>query len=163
LLGNATEMVLRGLFDLAEGTTVIAQKPIEGLHVVQMLGSLLTGEIPLDRFLARPAAQRLAAIPWVRDRIRKVRARFPELASRTRLAAYTVSGTYCLFKLIEEKHGKPMAFRMLDERYRDCLAAGCGRLDTIIDRNAVWYLQNRDLGGVPAFGSDADAWGMCHL
>ena len=80
-----------------------------------------------------------------------MKGRFAARAQNIQLAAYTVSGTYSVFKMVEQKFGGPMAFAMLDELYTNCLAAGGDRFDTIIDRNALWYAQTREGLREPTF------------
>lgn len=143
LLGNSSEMALRALFDADEGVTVMAQKPLEGFHLLELLRSLITGDLPFPTFLARPSIARLARDPEIARRLEGLGARIADRAPKLRLGAYEVSGTYTVYKSIEETCSPELAWLMLDELYKNVVAAAGDRLDVIIGRNVGWYARNR--------------------
>lgn len=143
LVGNSDEMVLRALFDAEEGVSVMAQKPLEGVHLLQLLRSLIEGEMPLPAFLARPTVARLARDPATAARIETLAGSFSTLAPNLKLGAYEVSGTYTIYKWIESTCSPALAWMMLDELYKNVAGAAGERLDVIIGRNVGWYAKNR--------------------
>jgi hypothetical protein len=141
LVGNAREMLLRALRDIAEGVDVVIQKPVESLHLLGLLRALLDGELDLDRVRADPvtaaleeAAGGVFAGGWP-DTSR--------LAS-VALGAYEVSGTYQTHRLIEDTYSEDLAVTMADELFVNTLAAGGRHLQVLIARSVLWYLERRD-------------------
>lgn len=143
LLGNSGEMALRALLDADEGVTVMAQKPLEGFHLLELLRSLITGDMPLSAFLARPAIMNLARRPDVAARSAGLSSRFAGLAPQLRLGAYEVSGTYAIYKSIEQTCTPALAWLMLDEMYKNVVSSAGDRIEVIIGRNVAWYVRNR--------------------
>jgi porphobilinogen synthase len=144
LVGNGTEMTLRALRDCHEGVDVLIQKPMENLAVLAELRSIADSDPAREAFLARPRT---------RDLIQANRDLFADglfssaqtrgRLDRVRLGAYEVSGTYSIFRLIEDAYSEVLAFAMLDELYRNAVAAAGDRCSVLISRSMLWYASGR--------------------
>jgi len=144
ILGNTDEMILRALLDVGEGTQLMVQKPMEGFHVQSQMRDLLDRPGSIHTFLQRPAVRSmLEQHPRVAERMESLAKRFPQVAPHVRLGAYEVSGSYWLHKVLAEKTSPRLAFNMLDEVYKNVVAANRDRLETIIGRSVSWYARMR--------------------
>lgn len=144
LVGNGTEMVLRALRDCHEGVDVLIQKPIENLAVLSELRGIADSGEALVSFLGRTTTRKLIdsnpdlfadgllGTSSSRGRLRSVG-----------LGAYEVSGTYAIFRLLEDAYSEALAFAMLDELYRNVLSAAGARLSVLISRSMLWYARGR--------------------
>ncbi len=144
LVGNGTEMVLRALQDCDEGVDVLIQKPIENLAVLAELRAIADSADVRDAFLARRSTRGLMAAnpdvfpgplfdtPVSRGRLHRVG-----------LGAYEVSGTYSIVRHIEDTYSEALAFAMVDELYRNAVAAAGARTSVLISRNMLWYARGR--------------------
>ncbi|MCY9219767.1 delta-aminolevulinic acid dehydratase, partial [Bacillus licheniformis] len=56
----------------------------------------------------------------------------------------TVSGTYYLHKSFENEKGKNFSFGVIDELLKNAISASDSCISTIIDRNALWYLKQKE-------------------
>jgi delta-aminolevulinic acid dehydratase/porphobilinogen synthase/aryl carrier-like protein len=144
LVGNGTEMVLRALRDCHEGVDLVLQKPIENIAVLSELRAIADRDIDLNAFLARPAVQTLmASNPALFPDGLFQTAAFADRLARLRLGGYEVSGTYSVFRLIQDNYTDRLARSMLDELYRQMLWASGSRGQVIVSRHARWYASTR--------------------
>ena len=144
LPGNCTEMTLRALADIWDGTDVCVVKPIENFHLTLQLSELLDSEWARVRFLDSDRIARLAErSPYLEGKVAQMRS---EVAAMTRKCAnvlvggYDVSGTSYALSLLEAQRGQSLARARLEEIWLNAAAASGTRRGPIIDRNAVPFL-----------------------
>lgn len=149
LPGNCTEMTLRALADVWDGTDVCIVKPMENYHLSSELARLLRSAVERARFLTDDRVAELAALSPSLER--KVEAMITEAPVMTRrceqvvIGGYAVSGTTYTLSLVETARGKEMARRRLEEMWVNLMAAAGPRLGPIIDRNAVPFVSGSNL------------------
>lgn len=144
LIGNIDEMLLRSLHDISEGVDVVVQKPIDNLQVILALRNLMDGTLKLNEFLERPRVRQLLETnPHLLEGGYLTLEHIAERLDRTKIGAYEVSGTYAIFKHIEDEYSPDLAMLMLEELYSNCMYAGENRLDKLIGRNMHWFAKQR--------------------
>jgi len=144
LIGNIDEMLLRSLHDISEGVDVVVQKPIDNLQVILALRNLLDGTVKLDEFLQRPRVRQLLETnPHLLEGGYLTLEHISDRLDRTKIGAYEVSGTYAIYKHIEDEYSPDLAMLMLEELYSNCMYAGGNRLDKLIGRNMHWFAKQR--------------------
>jgi delta-aminolevulinic acid dehydratase/porphobilinogen synthase len=146
LVGNADEMIVRGLCDFGEGSDVIVQKPVEAFHVLLAFGLLASRQLSVATLVE--GTPRVAALleqnPWIRPAFERGATELVRGQRPLRTGTYEVSGTYCTTRLLARSHGEDLAWSMLDEVYHNAAAAAGGSLDIIISRAALWYVRHRE-------------------
>lgn len=145
LIGNTTEMILNTAMDIFDGSDVVVIKPIENLHILSSTVAFLDSQHVAVDFLTSSRVRRIS------DRNVRVKQKisnmlmnideFHQQCRRVRVGAYTVSGTYYMQKLLEEKKGAHFAFGIVDELLKNGVSACDQFLDHIVDRNALWYVK----------------------
>ncbi|MBP9742621.1 MAG: hypothetical protein KBD37_04600 [Burkholderiales bacterium] len=148
IVGNIDEMVLRSLIDFAEGCDTLIQKPMNGCHIISTIKAILCGEISLDKFLNRAEIQRLVSqnelflLPMLND----LKINFENIKTHKKyIGAYAISGSYAVYRLIEQHYSTALAIAFLHEEYINMKASAGELFNMIIDRNACWYLKNRNM------------------
>jgi porphobilinogen synthase len=153
LPGNATEMDLRALIDVWDGTDVSVVKPLENYHSMASLRLLLDDAVARETFLCSTEVERLAALsPFLSEKVGRMlsdRERLAERCEGARIGAYCVSGTTFLISLLARERGIGMARARLEEMWVNVAAASKGRADKIVDRNAFAYLSGSLLAAPP--------------
>lgn len=144
IVGNTVEMVIRGLMDVVEGVDVMLQKPVENIYILSTMRDLLDGRLDLTELLGRERVQKLAAdnpVLFEGDVFSTAEAK--ARLARAGLGSYEVSGTYSIFKMVEDTYSDPLTVAMLDELYRNALAAGGDRMKRLVGRNMLWFAETR--------------------
>lgn len=144
IVGNNSEMFLRALLDVAEGVDVMVQKPVENMQILFGMRQLIDGTLPLESVLSEPRVQRLIAanpVLFEGDPLRSES--FKQRLARARLGGYEVSGTYTIFKHVEDRYSDNLAVAMLEEMYRNALFAAGDRIRFLIGRNMLWFADTR--------------------
>ena len=146
IVGNTDEMILRAFLDFLEGTDSLIQKPINSYHIISTIRSLLMGEMQLETFLSRSKVQKLVSQSpsFLLPMVESLKVNFEAIKnSGKQIGAYSISGSYAISRLIEQYYNPALAIALLQEEYLNMKAAADNMFDTIIDRNASWYLTNR--------------------
>jgi len=149
LVSNSSEMVLRALVDIYEGSRMVIVKPAENLHILERITRLLYSPAALEAFLRSSEVDACAGIsPYVqrvRMQILEDIDRFAAIATQARLGAYTVSGTYFMDTQTLARKGTAFLASVLYERFCNIKSVLRQRADNglIIDRNAHWYCTHR--------------------
>lgn len=145
LPGNLTEMMLRTITDVYEGTSTISVKPTDHLHLISLTATMLRDPRVLEDFLTRPQVhQILDKNQEIRTKVLDVLRNPDEFVikcSQVGIGTYTVSGLYYMHKLLERERGERFAFCVVDELYKNVVSAAGDKFDSIIDRNALWFVQ----------------------
>lgn len=140
-VGNVSEMLLRALRDVYEGLEVVIQKPMENLAVTTVLRLLVEGSLTLEQCFAfdrfgetYEASAELLGDDWLHS------PRLRDALGSVRLGVYEVSGTYSMYRLIEDRYSTPLARALMREQLLNtCWSLG-PLLHRIISRNALWYV-----------------------
>ncbi len=149
IVGNNSEMFLRALLDVAEGVDVVVQKPVENLQILFGMRQLIDGTLPIESVLSDPRVQRLIeANPLLFDGDPLRTEPFKQRLARARLGGYEVSGTYTLYKHVEDRYSEDLAVAMLEEMYRNALFAAGDRIRFLIGRNMLWFADARKRVGM---------------
>lgn len=143
LFGNTSEMLLRSLIDVADGSTAIIVKPAESLHLIYALSRLLSSTEELHYFFSTPEVEMLlASDDYLSQRSASITTDldlFRLQSLRVGVGAYTVSGTSYLDGLLCDARGSDVALGMLHERFLNTTAAAGMRLGPIVDRSVhLW-------------------------
>lgn len=144
LPGNATEMTLRALADVWDGTDVCIVKPLENYHLTFELSRLLRSPVERARFLTQDKVIELAAMsPTLEAKVEAMvadAAVMSERCARVLIGGYAVSGTSYTLALVAAARGVNMARSRLEEMWVNVMAAAGPHLGPIVDRNAVSFL-----------------------
>jgi len=150
LVSNYHEMVFRAIIDIYEGSELVVVKPAENLHILEKLKTIIQHAELLTEFLdssyVKAIAKKSSYLKEVRQAILADRQKFMRQAQKTRLAAYTVSGTYFQDMQTFKRKGGYFLASLLYERYSNIagvLHATKGN-GLIIDRNAYWFFAHSD-------------------
>ncbi|WP_169409444.1 hypothetical protein [Dyadobacter beijingensis] len=141
LVGNKHEMILRALIDVAEGTQMMLQKPIESFHLVEYIRCLIEEEIALESFLSKPVVKRLIEDNNLAGDLFVDTSSLLSNLKKVKLGAYEVSGTYMIYKMLEENPSvsEKLIFSLLDEMYKGFCSAAGNSLGLLVGRNMSWY------------------------
>ncbi len=140
LVGNASEMVLRALMDIEEGVDIVIQKPIENFHILQYLQLILKGKISPEEFLQDRCFTSFSEYQFLEKRLPRLAQNLSDKLNQVSLGAYEVSGTYSIFKMLEDKVPLALVFTLLDELYKNAFSAGGDLFNLLIGRNVSWYV-----------------------
>ncbi|MWC27599.1 delta-aminolevulinic acid dehydratase [Paenibacillus sp. MMS18-CY102] len=147
LVGNLTEMNLRTILDIHEGADVIIVKPIENFHLITLTLDFITNTQSVAAFLnSAKAKELLEANPFVKHKVDQILAdldAFEAKCAGVTVGAYSVSGTYFIHKSFEKEKGGRFSLGLMDELLKNAISAAGDRLDSILDRNAMWIIQNK--------------------
>jgi delta-aminolevulinic acid dehydratase/porphobilinogen synthase len=149
LVSNFQEMIFRALVDTFEGSEMVIVKPAENLHVLEKLTMLLSHPDLLTEFLKKPRVIAMANtskyLKSVHGSMLADQQGFLSKAKHTRIAAYTVSGTYFMDMQTLRRKGSYFLTSVLHERFSNIAAVldEASHPSLIIDRNAAWYINNR--------------------
>lgn len=146
LVGNLTEMNIRTIMDIHEGADVIIVKPIENFHLITLTLEFISNINTVEMFLnSSKVRELLEANPFVQAKVNEILSdleSFEVKSSQVQIGAYSVSGTYFIHKSFEKEKGGRFSLGLMDELLKNAISAAGNRLDTILDRNALWLLQN---------------------
>jgi len=120
------------------------QKPVENIYILSTMRDLLDGRLDLTELLGRERVQKLAAdnpVLFEGDVFSTAEAK--ARLARAGIGSYEVSGTYSIFKMVEDTYSDPLTVAMLDELYRNALAAGGDRMKRLVGRNMLWFAETR--------------------
>lgn len=137
LVGNTTEMVLRGLTDVAAGTSTVVVKPVENLHVVSALCRMLDDSTARQEFLGSPRVGTLVNGCPDLQRSYEVLCHLHEdetFGRDCQVGTYTVSGTSSMTDLVRSSRGETIANALVAERFATIASAAGDRLGVIVDR-----------------------------
>jgi len=149
LVSNFQEMVFRALIDIFEGSEMVIVKPAENLHVLEKITMLLSHPGLLTEFLKKPHVIAMAGTSeYLKDIHHSMLTgaqKFSSKINQTRLAAYTVSGTYFMDMQTLKRKGSYFLSSVLHERFSNIAAVlqESAQPGLIIDRNAMWYVQQQ--------------------
>ncbi|MDA1764286.1 delta-aminolevulinic acid dehydratase [Bacillus cereus] len=147
LVGNLTEMVLRTIIDIHEGAHVIVVKPIENLHLITLTARVISDIKFVKDFLSSEYTQEiLSKKPFIKAKANKILNNlqlFSEKSSKVKIGAYSVSGTYYIHKSLDQTKNGKFSIGLVEELLKNGISAAGPLLDNIMDRNAVWYFQNK--------------------
>ena len=150
LPGNLTEMLLMGLLDIWQGTSVSVVKPLENFHVATNMILLLTDDDRRESFLLSEAVDGLAGrdvrVRHVIDAMRAHPHEMQRKCSTIKIGYYAVSGTTATLPLIAEQWGLEVARARLVETWRNAKSAAGMHFAGIVDRNATAFLSGQLLG-----------------
>lgn len=145
LPGNLTEMKLRTLTDIYEGTDTVVVKPSDQLHLITITTLFLRNKYAVIDFLTSPSVKKiLDTNKRLHNQVTHILLDIEEFSAkcqRITVGTYTVSGLYYLQKLLEKQRGEAYAFCWIDELFKNVVSIGSDNLDSIIDRNALWYVK----------------------
>lgn len=148
LVGNVTEMNLHTLIDIYEGTNTIIVKPIENFHLITLTSLFLKDKYKIIDFLTSEKVKNtLEYHPSMREKVLDILFNIDDFFAKckeVKIGGYTVSGTYYLHKSFENEKGKNFSFGVIDELLKNAISASDSCISTIIDRNALWYLKQKD-------------------
>jgi len=145
LVGNVNEMILRTLRDIYEGVDVVVQKPMENVFVLGVIKLLCEGSMSIDKLISGSEISNIIEkSPSLFSDNFLFSKKLADNISRCKIGAYEISGTYQIYKLIEDAHGADLAFGMLDEQFKNVISITGNKLDSIISRNSKWYIKNRE-------------------
>lgn len=142
-VGNVSEMLLRSLRDIYEGLEVVVQKPMENIALTTVLRLLIQGDLSLQqcfRFedFEKTYSSSVNALgeDWLHTE------RLTSALPSTRLGVYEVSGTYSMFRMIEDQYSTPLARALMREQFLNLKWSMGPTLHRIVSRNALWYVKN---------------------
>lgn len=143
LVGNITDMTLRTIFDIYEGSNVVVVKPVENFHLILATSQFLESKDKVISFLTSDSVNKIAQEDKkIEERIKDILFNindFNEKSKKVKIASYTVSGTYYLQKSFEEEKGEKFASNVVEELLKNALSAANNKFFKLIDRNAYWY------------------------
>ncbi|MCY8234048.1 delta-aminolevulinic acid dehydratase [Priestia endophytica] len=144
LPGNITEMALRTILDIHEGTDVVVVKPTENYHAIFMTNEFLGSKGSVLNFLSSEKVKNICEsnteikenVDYIYNNINE----FYKKCQNVGVSTYTVSGSYYLQKLLGKEKGDDFTYNVLDETFKNAKSAGGKKFVTIMDRNTDWYL-----------------------
>ncbi|PTJ16365.1 delta-aminolevulinic acid dehydratase [Staphylococcus succinus] len=146
LVGNITDMTLRTIFDIHEGSNVVVVKPVENFHLILATSQFLESKDKVISFLTSDSVNKIAQYnPEIEEKIKDILFNineFNEKSKNVKIASYTVSGTYYLQKSFEEEKGEQFASNVVEELLKNALSAANDKFFKLIDRNAYWYFNH---------------------
>ncbi|KYD16848.1 delta-aminolevulinic acid dehydratase [Aeribacillus sp. FSL K6-2848] len=146
LPGNLTEMKMRILMDIYEGTDSVIIKPMDHLHLIESTVNFLKNKYNVIDFLTSDSVRKyLQNNERISDKITDILKnidKFHYKCQNVKVGTYSVSGTYFMHKLVEFQRGSSYAFNIIDELYKNIVSIGKGYIGNLMDRNAEWYLKN---------------------
>lgn len=146
LVGNITDMTLRTIFDIYEGSNVVVVKPVENFHLILATSQFLESKDKVISFLTSDSVNKIAKDNLkLEEKIKDILFNineFNEKSKNVKIASYTVSGTYYLQKSFEEEKGEKFASNVVEELLKNALSAANDKFFKLIDRNAYWYFNH---------------------
>lgn len=139
---NINEMIIRALLDIAEGSTEIYQKPLAHMHVIERLRTLLASKSLFSEFINTQLSE-IREYHFYEKRLKSLE-KLDDF-NHIKIGGYVVSGDYFKTLDLAKNHGEYFAYKYLNEQYCLFKQVAGSHFSTIIDRNALWYLQQQKI------------------